>query len=139
MKKGFTLVELLAVITVLSLLLIITYSNVIDTKDKVLDNITELEKKNIKEAANLLAADLDNPYSSIYNCKNSNLTCTMSENTDSRKVMWVSVNVDINYLKENKYLETNKECSGTISIVKNLKENNNYVVDINFNSDVSCN
>ena len=139
MKKGFTLIELLAVITALSLLLIITYSNVIDTKDKVLDNISELEKKNIKEAANLLAADLDNPYSPIYNCKNSNLTCTMNQNADSRKVMWVSVNVDINYLKENKYLETNKECSGTISIVKNLKENNNYVVDINFNSDVSCN
>lgn len=51
MKKGFTLVELLAVMTVLSLIIVLISSNVLKTKSKADEKAMDIEKQNIIDAS----------------------------------------------------------------------------------------
>jgi type IV pilus assembly protein PilA len=60
MKRGFTIVELLAVIIVLGIILVIALPKVIDSMDKAFDKSYEISIKNIEKAAELYVTE--NPF-----------------------------------------------------------------------------
>ena len=61
-KKGFTLVELLAVIVVLGLLLVITMTNGFGIFNKAKSGINQIEENNLIEAAKVFLVDVDNDF-----------------------------------------------------------------------------
>ena len=58
-KKGFTLVEILAVIVVLGLIIVIVGTKGFGAFDSVKGKITDMNKKVIVEAANILATEIE--------------------------------------------------------------------------------
>lgn len=122
--KGFTLVELLAVIVLLSVLLVIAVPSILNTKNNALGAISKQEKENLQDAGNMVGIDLNDPTSDIYNCKSGSWikTCTgCSCNSNYAKVT-VEALVDNGYFddKNNKY-------EGSLTITKS---DNGYDVNI---------
>lgn len=58
-KNGFTLVELLAVISILGVIMIITIPGMLNLLGKSRHALSDLEKKNIKEAGTYYITDID--------------------------------------------------------------------------------
>ena len=111
MKKGFTLVELLAIIIILAALLLIIIPIVDDTIDKA------EEKSNLRWAENYIRAvelainvdELDVPIGTYDIMKNGNL-CIGTYNKSSNKCTGYQLEVEI----------TNAPKSGSITIENNL-------------------
>ena len=116
-KKGFTLVELLAVIVILSLVITITATKGFGAFDNTKKAITKENLNAIKEAANVLAEQIDNcdddidselfkGDDSLAALKGINRSCdALKEKMSSTDC--ISVTVD--YLITNKYLSENKD------------------------------
>lgn len=129
-RKGFTLIELLAVILLLGIIGTLVTTTILSNYDNVKKNLSEQEIKSISEALKLVAIDLSDSSSDIYNCKAGSWTsgkCKMNAGK------WESFSVTLEDLKNNKYLEdVSRHCSGN-AIVNNDQL---YSVDV---SQIKCN
>lgn len=120
-NKGFTLVELLAVILILSLIMTITVVNVAKSRENALDAISEQEKKNLKEAARMVALNLDD--------LQDDLKCTAGWITCDNNAKWTEAEFTINALREHGYLQDDdNHCTGSLSVTKADGE---YTVELN--------
>ena len=121
-KKGFTLVEILAVIVILSLVIVIISTKGFGAFDKTKKTITEENLKTIKESANILATQIENCNddvdSELWNGDDDNNLSTMNEISDDKKncnglkeKMSSSecITVTVRYLIENNYLSEHKD------------------------------
>ena len=121
-KKGFTLVELLAVIVILSLVITITATKGFGAFDNTKKAITKENLNAIKEAANVLAEQIDNcdddidselfngddslaGYNSILEENKKNCSGLQEKMQESG----VCIKVTVDYLITNQYLSENKD------------------------------
>ena len=116
-KKGFTLVELLAVIVILSLVITITATKGFGAFDNTKKAITKENLNAIKEAANVLAEQIDNCDddidSELFDGDNSLAALKgINRSCDALKEKMSStdcISVTVDYLITNKYLSENKD------------------------------
>ncbi len=120
-KKGFTLVELLAVIVVLGLVITITATKGFGAFNNTKKAITEQNKKAIKESINLLEVELENcdddtedyvELKDIFGVKSDSceeLILSLKDKTKS---------IDIDKLRDNEYITGNDldELNGTVEL-----------------------
>ncbi len=108
--KGFTLVEILAVITILSLLMVFVVPNFLSLLNKSKASTIDIQKQMIISAARLYVEDCNN-------LQNKNVTCNFTV-TDGKTI------IDLNDLISNGYINEvknkDKTCNATIT-VKNEK------------------
>lgn len=108
--KGFTLVEILAVITILSLLMVFVVPNFLNLLNKSKASTIDIQKQMIISAARLYVEDCNN-------LQNKNVTCNFTV-TDGKTI------IDLNDLISNGYINEvknkDKTCNATIT-VKNEK------------------
>ena len=126
MKKGFTLIELMAVIAILSLLSLIIIPNVVKMYNRSILKTMERQEENIVDASNLYIND---------KCKykiSSNSICPQSyiseytRNNDTISYKYICLN-DIQtsgYINEVKY--KGDTCKGVVEFTKN--SNNKYLI-----------
>lgn len=109
-KKGFTLVEILAVLVILSLLLILTIPSIRDALTNGKNKINEINKKQIEDAAKIIVDEV------IY--------CNMTEiakkalgdetSCSNAKTNLINgVNIDVSKLDLD---DKSSKCSGTINV-----------------------
>lgn len=109
-KKGFTLVEILAVLVILSLLLILTIPSIRDALTNGKNKINEINKKQIEDAAKIIVDEV------IY--------CNMTEiakkalgdetSCSNAKTKLINgVNIDVSKLDLD---DKSSKCSGTINV-----------------------
>ena len=143
-KKGFTLVEILAVIVILSLVITITATKGFGAFDNTKKAITKENLNTIKEAANVLAVQIDNCDDDVDNelWEGGNSLAdynSISENKKNcsglqEKMQEASgcIKVTVNYLITNQYLSENKDFDDikkkNIKICKN-KDTKKVVID----------
>lgn len=130
-KKGFTLIELIAVIVILALLLVIAVPSILNARNNAIRGLDKEQKRNIEEAGKMLGIDLDDYMTEVYNCKAS----WPSECNKNDEGKWTSVRVSIEELKTKGYFtdEANK-CSGNILVQKG----NYNMYNITLEEDVKC-
>ena len=138
-KKGFTLVELLAVIVILSLVITITATKGFGAFDNTKKAITKENLNAIKEAANVLAEQIDNCDddidSELFDGDNSLAALKgINRSCDALKEKMSStdcISVTVDYLITNKYLSENKDFENLKEeIVKICKKNNKITIDM---------
>lgn len=126
-NKGFTLVELVAVIALLGLLMAIIITSIMNSRESAYNKLNEEQRKSARGAAEMLAIDLDDDESDIYNCKG-----WMSGKCSFSSGIWTSATVTIDELKSNEYFsDSHNHCSGSVTITKS-----SYDYDISV--DVNC-
>lgn len=148
-KKGFTLVEVLAVLVILSLLLILTIPSIRDALTSGKNKINEINKKQIEDAAKIIVDEViycnlsdetkkllgvdenkvDENKKKIPICEQAMTSLTQKDKNG--KI--VGKDIDINDLE----LDNNdsKKCKGTINI---KIDENTYKETIEFKDDVIC-
>ena len=128
--RGFTLVEVLAVIVVLSAILVIAVPTILNSQSSSLDAITKQEKKNIEDAGKMVGIDLDDYTSDIYNCKTGSW---IQKKCTKKSKKWTEVKITVDDLISNNYFkDQDNHCSGNITIKKGENE---YTVNV---SNVKC-
>lgn len=133
-KKGFTLVELIAVIAVLGILLVLAIPNILSARDSAMRGLDKEEKRNIKEAGKMLGIDLDDYMTDVYNCKDASWMAGKCEKKDSS---WTKATASIKDLRDYGYFtDDSKQCEGTITIEKSTGKNVTY--NVTLNDDVKC-
>lgn len=137
-KRGFTLVEILAVIALLAVLLLFAVPMLMNARDNTLKALSKNQQKNLKYAGETLGVDLDDYRSKVYNCNESswvNGMCTFVEVEENYKKVnkWTSITVTLDKLIENEYFEdVQGHCKGSIVV---SKSSSGYDVDY---SKVTC-
>lgn len=115
-KKGFTLVEILAVITILSLLMVFVVPNFVKLVNDNKKTVSDIQKEMIINAAKLYVEDCNNIH-------NTDISCNFTSSGKETKI-------NLDDLVNNGYIEkvvvNDKTCSGTV-----LKKENNYSVELN--------
>ena len=108
-KKGFTLVEVLAVLVILSLLLILTIPSIRDALTNGKNKINDINKKQIEDAAKIIVDEV------IY-CNMTEITKDALAETSCSIAKTKLINgVDIDVSKLNLDDKSSK-CSGTINV-----------------------
>ena len=105
-KKGFTLVELLAVIVLLGLILVITMTNGFGIFNKAKSGINQIEEDNLIEAAKVFLVDVDNEF-----VTNWPTGCT------SKDMFLSGCNVEVDYIINN-YMDKIPESCDTSKFLK---------------------
>lgn len=120
-QKGFTLIEILAVISILGILALVASPLVIKTLNKSRVDAVKVQESNLVDAANLLKADFcDNPISSTDKSKCRELFKTSGK----KKYICVSSLKNENYYEN--IIEFNKtSCVGYV--MYSVNENGKYV------------
>ena len=113
--KGFTLVELLAVIVILSLLLLLAVTTVSSQFKNSKDELYDTQLNNVKLAAEMWGSDNKVKLNSISDC----------------------VTLTLGYLKDGGYIDSsvinpknNEEFSNTETFVNIKKEKNQYIYEV---------
>ena len=109
-KKGFTLVEVLAVLVILSLLLILTIPSIRDALTNGKNKINDINKKQIEDAAKIIVDEV------IY-CNMTEITKkALGDETSCSIAKTKLINgVNIN-LKNLELDDKSSKCSGTINV-----------------------
>ena len=137
-KKGFTLVEILAVIVILSLIITITATKGFGAFDNTKNKITEQNKKAIEEAAKLFLTDVDNCDDDLEEYKELNNILKI-DNVDNctqlKEGLVGQKEIDLNDLKNSGYVSGNdlEELKGTITLEFDDKGNgnkNNIIINV---------
>lgn len=134
-KKGFTLVEILAVIVILSLVITITATKGFGVFDNTKNKITEQNKKAIKEGAKVLITEVENcdddlgDYKDL--CNVFEIDNSICSNCDALKKNINTRGVAISTLKEKNYISGNdlNDIEGYVNISFD-KDKNEGSVDI---------
>ena len=121
--KGFTLVELLAVIVILSLLLLVTVTTVSSQFKNSKDELYDTQLNNIKLAAEMWGSDNKDKLNSISDC----------------------VSLTLGYLKEEGYIDINIKNTYTGELFEDdevfvniTKETNRYKYEVEDDSSKLC-
>ena len=122
--KGFTLVELLAVIVILSLLLLVTVTTVSSQFKNSKDDLYDTQLNNIKLAAEMWGSDNKTKLNSISDC----------------------VSLTLGYLKDEGYVDANIKNTYTGELFEDnevfvniTKETNRYKYEVEDDSSKLCN
>lgn len=119
-KKGFTLIEIIVVIGIITALMLIAVPSILNSRGSLENIITEEEKKNIKFAAELLAIDLDDNGSNIYNCKTGSWVAESGNCEKNEENKWTSITISIDELIQHDYFEDkSSRYTGNLTITKN--------------------
>ena len=109
-KKGFTLVEVLAVLVILSLLLILTIPSIRDALTNGKNKINDINKKQIEDAAKIIVDEV------IY-CNMTEIAKKALGNETSCSIAKTKlingVNIDVSKLDLD---DKSSKCSGTINV-----------------------
>ena len=115
-NQGFTLVEVLCVVVILSLLVVFAVPNFIRVLNSNKDSISDIQEKMIIEASKMYYEDCLHPIDE------NKLNCAIK--TENDKTI-----ISLNDLVKNEYIDqikvNDKVCEGNI-----IKENNNYSVEL---------
>ena len=137
-KKGFTIIELLAVLLVLGMLMVFAYPAIFKTEKAAEEVLNKAEERNLKDAAKLVAIDLDDYMSPIYNCKNGSWIkeyCHTIKDSEDNDV-WYYVVFPVNLLIEKGYFTDNSNhCTKNNSLIRINKQSQGYEVDL---SNIKC-
>lgn len=138
-KKGFTLVEILAVVVILSLLIVITATKGFGVFYNSKDKITEQNNNALKESANVLAEEVrtcdDDLDSDVMTDELANLNGITNKTCYNFKQKMTKNNgclkVTSGYLKTNNYIEGNdiKDLSDDINYYLCLDDNTIEILD----------
>lgn len=104
--KGFTLVEILAVITILSLLMVFVVPNFLSLLNKSKASTIDIQKQMIISAARLYVEDCNN-------LQNKNVTCNFTV-TDEKTIINLNDLISNGYINEVK--NKDKTCNATITV-----------------------
>ena len=117
MKKGFTLVELLAIIILLSVIVVFVVPKIIDTLNGNKSKLGNVQKNEIKEAASLYIED------TCINPISDETVCEYSTTRDEEgNILIVSGIIPLETLGEKEYISSSniiKNCEGNILIENN--------------------
>lgn len=108
-KKGFTLVEVLAVLVILSLLLILTIPSIRDALTNGKNKINEINKKQIEDAAKIIVDEVI--YCNMTEIAKKALVETSCSNAKIKLIN--GVNIDLKKLELD---DKSNKCSGTINV-----------------------
>ncbi len=111
-RKGFTLIEALAVIIILSMLMVITVPNVNKLINRQKDDALKNTEKSIISAAKIFFSDYKYEVTFSGTCSDDNTTLNITRvETDNNSEITLTENskLPIKVLKEKKYLKVNKE------------------------------
>lgn len=146
-KKGFTLVELLAVIVLLGLVLVITMTNGFGIFNKAKSGINQIEENNLIEAAKVFLVEVDNGF------VNHPTSCNVFEKKYSNGNIVSSGNctIDVSYIIENYMDKTPENCNKENNKVFKIKiqkiyndttgedlKETNYIVEKTSETDIIC-
>ena len=109
-KKGFTLVEVLAVLVILSLLLILTIPSIRDALTNGKNKINDINKKQIEDAAKIIVDEV------IYCNMTEIAKKTLGDETScsiAKTKLINGVNIDVSKLDLD---DKSSKCSGTINV-----------------------
>jgi len=109
-KKGFTLVEVLAVLVILSLLLILTIPSIRDALTNGKNKINEINKKQIEDAAKIIVDEVI--YCNMTEIAKDALKDEISCSIAKTKLI-NGVNIDLKHLELD---DKSSKCSGTINV-----------------------
>ena len=108
-KKGFTLVEILAVLVILSLLLILTIPSIRDALTNGKNKINEINKKQIEDAAKIIVDEVI--YCNMTEIAKKALGETSCSNAKTKLIN--GVDIDVSKLNLD---DKSSKCSGTINV-----------------------
>lgn len=135
-KKGFTLVEMLAVIVILAIVMIIAVPVIQDALSSSNQGMNEFEKKTIKDGAEtmvleIINCDLDSNIYNVLGISNS-LTCSEVNNL----VVGKTITISIQNMKTYGFLnDVGGRCQGDILVTTDAES---YQVTVDTDS-VTCN
>lgn len=134
-KKGFTLVEILAVIVILSVLIIIAAPVVQNALSASNHGMSEFEKSAITDSAEtivleVIGCDIDNKIRNVLNVSDT-LTCTEINDL----VVGHTITMSVQDLRTNGFLnDVGERCNGNISVTTDA---GSYQVTVNTDN-VTC-
>ncbi len=136
-NKGFTLIELLAVIVLLGVLVTLVITQGTDIFHTTKNQISKINEKNLKEAANTLAntiitCELDD---NIYNELNLNATEKNCSSLKNKLFSSSGIVVSVESLKKlDLFEDVSNLCSGNMTVTAN---ENSYKVTVNIEN-ITC-
>ena len=113
-KKGFTLVEILAVLVILSLLLILTIPSIRDALTNGKNKINEINKKQIEDAAKIIVDEViycnmtEIAKDALKDETSDEISCSIAKTK-----LINGVNIDLKHLELD---DKSSKCSGTINV-----------------------
>jgi len=123
MKKGFTLVELLAVIAILAIILVISVPKILNVIDSSKSNVYISDCKLLLKAAELYMASNDNLY---------------PQNIGETSEISLSELINNNYIDEIKRPnDKENDCSGYVSITKTKEKEYKYIPHLNCEKEIN--
>lgn len=127
-RKGFTLVEILATIVILSIIMVLIYPTINETFFGTKQTINKITLKNIEESAIFFAQDVFICSSSdIVNILKNDLKYTAVTNCKKAKERLESgINVTIEVLIKHNYIDKGLNCSGIVLV----RTSNNKMANI---------
>lgn len=135
-KNGYTLSEVLACITIISLIIVFTVSIAVKTLDNSKKSISDVDKKIIVDAAKTYAEDLDKNEKSYFLLSNMNVGETIIHkdaeiNGYSLKALIEANNtlpVKTSKLKELGYLDEKNDINCTINMEFKTSRQDGYII-----------
>ena len=113
-KKGFTLVEVLSVLVILSLLLILTIPSIRDALTNGKNKINEINKKQIEDAAKIIVDEViycnmtEIAKDALKDETSDEISCSIAKTK-----LINGVNIDLKHLELD---DKSSKCSGTINV-----------------------
>lgn len=139
-NKGFTLVEIIAAITILSILMIITIPAISKIFTSSKNQISSLNKKNLEESAKMFAqeifiCDSSSDITDVLNIffKKTNIDCK-----EARRLLKSSgITVTIGFLKEKEYFsDRSNNCNETGKVT--VKQSVDDVISVELHPNIIC-
>lgn len=132
-KKGFTLVEIIAVIVILAILIIIAVPSIGNVFNGAKNKISSIEKKNLTDASETIVMEVLNCDMSVSDY-NYLFEKSVTKCSDMRNDIIGTLQTTVEKLKEKElFSDTSNKCSGSL----NITIDNNYKVSVD-TSNVTC-
>lgn len=138
-NKGFTLVEIIAVITILSLLMIVTIPSIGKFLSNSKSQISSLTKKNLEESAKMFAQEvyMCDSSSDITSVLNTLLRKTNIDCKEARLLLKSGITITIGFLKEKEYFsDRSNNCNedGKVTVKQSVDD----VISVELDPNIKC-